>query len=307
MKIFINNARENWVVDRFIHEWNNYNYKQKRNFFGRGTIIWLISPWTWKKIPKKFLKKNKVVCTIHHIDEDKFDDKALFEFQKRDKYIDLYHVISEKTEKQVKKITKKQIKKIPFWVNDKLWFQIESKEFLYEKYDLDKNNFHIGSFQRDTEGSDLISPKLSKGPDQFLDIVKYYNENYKNLVVLLAGKRRQYLINNLEKEGIKYRYLEMVSFQELNELYNLLNLYIVSSRFEGGPQAIMECALSKTPIISTDVGIASEILSNSSIYNMDNFKEARPDPEAAYRSVQKYIMPKGFDQFNKMFEAINEN
>lgn len=307
MKIFINNARENWVVDRFIHEWNIYNYKQKRNFFGRGTIIWLISPWTWKKIPKKFLKKNKVVCTIHHIDEDKFDGKALFEFQKRDEYIDLYHVISEKTEKQVKKITKKQIKKIPFWVNDKLWFQIESKEFLYEKYDLDKNNFHIGSFQRDTEGSDLISPKLSKGPDQFLDIVKYYNENYKNLVVLLAGKRRQYLINNLEKEDIKYRYLEMVSFQELNELYNLLNLYIVSSRFEGGPQAIMECALSKTPIISTDVGIASEILSNSSIYSMDNFKEARPDPEAAYRSVQKYIMPKGFDQFNKMFEAINEN
>ena len=307
MKIFINNARENWVVDRFIQEWNNYNYKQKRNFFGRGTIIWLISPWTWKKIPKKFLKKNKVVCTIQHIDEDKFDDKALVEFQKRDKYIDLYHVISEKTEKQVKKITKKQIKKIPFWVNDKLWFQIESKEFLYEKYDLDKNNFYIGSFQRDTEGSDLISPKLSKGPDQFLDIVKYYHENYKNLVVLLAGKRRQYLINNLEKEGIKYKYLEMVSFQELNELYNLLNLYIVSSRFEGGPQAIMECALSKTPIISTDVGIASEILSNSSIYSMDNFKEARPDPEVAYRNVQKYVMPKGFDQFNRMFEDINEN
>ena len=99
----------------------------------------------------------------------------------------------------------------------------------------------------------------------------------------------------------------MVSFQELNELYNLLNLYIVSSRFEGGPQAIMECALSKTPIISTDVGIASEILSNSSIYSMDNFKEARPDPEVAYRNVQKYVMPKGFDQFNRMFEDINEN
>ena len=53
----------------------------------------------------------------------------------------------------------------------------------------------------------------------------------------------------------------MVSFKELNELYNLLNLYVVSSRYEGGPQAIMECALIKTPIISTDVGIASEILS----------------------------------------------
>jgi hypothetical protein len=40
---------------------------------------------------------------------------------------------------------------------------------------------------------------------------------------------------------------------------------------------------------------------------MDNFKEARPDPEVAYRNVQKYVMPKGFDQFNRMFEDINEN
>ena len=30
----------------------------------------------------------------------------------------------------------------------------------------------VGSFQRDTEGSDLISPKLIKGPDIFIEIVK---------------------------------------------------------------------------------------------------------------------------------------
>ena len=239
--------------------------------------------------------------------EDKFDHKELSDFINRDKYIDLYHVISNKTYKQVEKITKKQIKKIPFWVNDKLWFQIKNKDLLFKKYKLNKNNYYIGSFQRDTEGSDLISPKLSKGPDQFLDIVKYYNENHKNLVVLLAGKRRQYLINHLEKEGINYKYFEMVSFEELNELYNLLDLYIVSSRFEGGPQAIMECAVSKTPIISTDVGIASEILSKNSIYSMENFNNASPDTEIAFRNVQKYVMPSGFSDFNNMFKAINEN
>ena len=59
----------------------------------------------------------------------------------------------------------------------------------------------------------------------------------------------------------------MVDFAVLNELYNLLNLYIVSSRIEGGPQAIVECGLSKTPIISTDVGLAGEILSESSLYS----------------------------------------
>ena len=38
-----------------------------------------------------------------------------------------------------------------------------------EKYNLPKNKFFIGSFQRDTEGHDLISPKLSKGPDIFIE------------------------------------------------------------------------------------------------------------------------------------------
>ena len=61
------------------------------------------------------------------------------------------------------------------------------------------------------------------------------------------------------KTEIPYKYFEMVSLSEINELYNILDIYIVSSRIEGGPQAIVECAISETPIVSTNVGIAPEI------------------------------------------------
>ena len=307
MNIYINTIKENWVVDRFVKEWNEFNFKQKKILFGRKSIIWIIAPWTWSKIPKRYLSKNKVVCTIHHIDEEKFGIEELSEFKERDKYVDLYHVISKSTSIQVKKITKKEIKVIPFWINKNLWFCIEDKETLYKKFNLDKNSYYIGSFQRDTEGSDLVSPKLSKGPDQFLTIAKHFNKSKENLVVLLTGRRRQYLINSLEKEGIKYKYFEMVSFKELNELYNLLDLYIVSSRYEGGPQAIMECALNKTPLISTDVGIASEVLSEESIFDMSTFKNAIPNVEFAYQKVQQYTIPEGFVKFNKLFKDLYEN
>ena len=76
----------------------------------------------------------------------------------------------------------------------------------------------------------------------------------------MTGKRRNYVITELKKRNIDFKYFEMVDFSKINELYNLLDLYIVSSRFEGGPQSILECAATKTPIISTDVGIAKEIL-----------------------------------------------
>ncbi len=307
MRIYFNKVKEDWIVDRYINEWNEYNYKSARSSFISDTLIWIIAPWTWRNVSKRNLKKQKVICTIHHIDEDKFNDIEKEEFLERDKYIDFYHVISNKTHSQVKKLTKKPIFVIPFWINQNLWFQIKDLDKLYSKYHLSKSSYFVGSFQRDTEGFDLKSPKLSKGPDQFIKIVKDLNKKHKNLVVLLTGRRRQYVINELEKEEIEFKYFEMASFNELNELYNMLDLYIVSSRYEGGPAAIMECALTKTPLISTNVGIADEILANKSIYDMSNFSDAKPDIDTAYNNVQKYKIPNGFDEFNLLLRRLYEN
>ena len=99
----------------------------------------------------------------------------------------------------------------------------------------------------------------------------------------------------------------MTNYKTLNELYNILDLYIVASRVEGGPQSILEAAATKTPLISTNVGIAEKILDSSSIYNMENFTEAKPDVEYSYRNVKKYFVPEGFKSFYDMFEFVSEN
>ena len=112
---------------------------------------------------------------------------------------------------------------------------------------------------------------------------------HNNVKIVLTGKRRQYIISKLEELEIPFRYFEMVNFEELNELYNILNLYVVSSRVEGGPQSIMECAISKTPIISTDVGVAPEILNTSSIYDLENVMSGVPDIKFAYQNTKKTI------------------
>ena len=93
-----------------------------------------------------------------------------------------------------------------------------------------------------------------------------------NLKVLLTGPRRNYVINELNKRKIQFTYFRSANQKKLNELYNVLNLYIVSSRIEGAPQAILEAAASKTPVISTNVGIADKILNAKSIYQMSILK-----------------------------------
>jgi len=306
MKIYVSEVNESWVVDRFREEWITYNQDLTVERIKDSDIVWIISPWVWRKISKRNLKSKKVLCTIHHLEEKDFTNKNINEFKKRDAFVDKYHVISKKTKDQLEKLTDKEITYIPFWINQNIWYEIESKKELRRKYKLNTERFIVGSFQRDTEGNDLVSPKLIKGPDRFLKIIKALKKDKENLTVLLTGKRRNYLINEFKKADIDFQYFEMANFSEMNELYNCLDLYIVSSRIEGGPQAIVECGLTKTPIISTDVGIAKEILASESIFNMNNFLSAKPNVEHAFQNSKELTIPVGFEGFKIMFKSFYE-
>ncbi len=307
MKIYLSKINESWIVDRVRDDWYRHNEDISSKKIHNSDIIWIISPWLWRKISKRQLKKRNVVCSIYHIDFDSFDDKEKRDFEDRDKYVDFYHVISKKTKKDLQNLTNKKIISIPFWVDSDTWFPIEEKKELRKELGFDSEDYLIGSFQRDTEGFDMESPKLIKGPDIFLEIVdKIYKEN-KKLKVVLAGNRRNYLINNFKSKKIPYRYFEMVDLETLNKLYNILDLYLVTSRVEGGPQAILECSAIKTPIVSTDVGVASEILSKESIFSPGSFSKAKPNVEFAFEKSQEFIIPLGMKKFRDMFFENYEN
>ena len=68
MKIFINDAKEDWIVDRLKNEFSVYNPKLFTNEAKDADIIWIISPWSWKNVSKKYLKEKQVLCTVHHVD-----------------------------------------------------------------------------------------------------------------------------------------------------------------------------------------------------------------------------------------------
>ena len=303
MKIFISKINESWIIDRVRSEWIENNKDISTNSLRNADIIWIIAPWLWKKIPKKHLKNKIVICSMYHLDGS---NEEIEDFIERDQFVDYYHVISKNTESQVRPFTKKRIKSIPFWVDDKIFFEIKNKQELKKSLGLDQNKFYIGSFQRDTEGSDLKSTKLIKGPDRFIKIISSKFLVNKNIEVILTGKRRQYVIAELEKIGVPYSYFEMVDFKLLNELYNILDLYIVSSRIEGGPQAIIECGLSKTPIISTDVGVAKEILSPKSIFDMSNFENAEANKKIAYENSINFNLINGQQKFIDMFLEVKK-
>lgn len=307
MKVFLSNINESWVVDRFRKDWYTHNPSISTRFINLADIIWIISPWLWKSLPNKHLTNKKVICSIYHIDFENFDEKEEIEFKTRDQFVDLYHVISENTKNQLKNLTNKKIVSLPFWVDQNIFYFIEEKNKLRSKYNFLQDEYLIGSFQRDTEGSDLKSPKLIKGPDVFLELVtKIYEKNNKTKIVL-TGKRRNYLIDNLKKRNIPFKYFEMINQKSLNELYNILDLYLVTSRIEGGPQAVLECGITKTPILSTNVGVAPEILSRESLFKLESFDSAKVDTDYAYKQSLKFVIPKGMLGYREMFKLVYES
>tara|TARA_R110001583_G_scaffold31944_1_gene108872 strand:- start:365 stop:1291 length:927 start_codon:yes stop_codon:yes gene_type:complete len=307
MKIYALAPNENWICDRFVKEWNENNPELVATSPYDCDILWILAGWCWNHIDYRKIDKTKtkVLVTVHHLVPENFNNqKSLLEWQVRDQIADAYHVPCEKTKEQIQNLTEKPIYTFPFWTNDKMWHSID-RDICRSELNLPNDKFIIGSFQRDTLGSDLISPKLEKGPDILADTIITLSRQ-KDVHVLLGGWRRQYIIKRLEDAKIEYTYNELPDFSTLNKMYNSLDLYLVTSRYEGGPQAIVECGLSKTPLISTNVGLAKEILNPNSYTNRaGNILTCMADIEWAYNcSKEISINEKGFDPFYKMFSEI---
>lgn len=156
---------------------------------------------------------------------------------------------------------------------------LEERQRLRTHFGLPVSAYLIGSFQRDTEGRDLKSPKLVKGPDVFFEIVRKLHARGRNIHVVLAGPRRMWLKRQLAEAGIPFTFIgsERGAIDDLKEntleqrtvnlLYNSVDLYVVASRLEGGPKAVLECAAAGVKVISSPVGQAPDVLQPMQLFD----------------------------------------
>jgi glycosyltransferase involved in cell wall biosynthesis len=137
----------------------------------------------------------------------------------------------------------------------------ETKIAVRQKLNIPQSAFVIGSFQKDGNGwEEGLEPKLIKGPDVFLDSIRELKAQIPELYVLLSGPARGYVKVGLGAMQVPYSHLYLDSYPQIGELFQALDLYLVTSRQEGGPKAILESMASGVPIISTRVGQATDLI-----------------------------------------------
>ena len=153
--------------------------------------------------------------------------------------------------------------KIPISIDPNLFQRVNPsfKRASRQKYGVPNDALVIGSFQKDGIGMGAgDAPKLIKGPDIFLNVLEILKQDYDELFVLLSGLARGYVKTGLEKLGIPYKDLGLVDYREICDLYHALDLYIVASREEGGPRAVLESMAAGIPLVSTRVGQAVDLV-----------------------------------------------
>lgn len=138
----------------------------------------------------------------------------------------------------------------------------EIRAHVRQKLGIPAEAFCIGSFQKDGrgwEGEGLV-PKLVKGPDIFLETMAGLARRHPNLMVLLTGPARGYVKQGLEKIGVPYVHQEFEYYPDILPCYHALDLYLITSRSEGGPKALLESWATAVPLVSTRVGMCADLM-----------------------------------------------
>lgn len=214
---------------------------------------------------KEFIEpnyNNKNIITCFHIEpNDNILHFNLKEISLRFNYI---HTSNSKTKEKLidLKVPDNKIIVIPLGVDTYLFRPVTQTEYLQirTKLGIPNNSLCIGSFQKDGAGwSEGFVPKTIKGPDILCDVLKVLSQKYP-IFVLLTGPARGYVKKKLDEYKISYKHIFEKNYFELVKYYNALDLYLTTSREEGGPKAIVESMACGIPLVTTNVGMAEDII-----------------------------------------------
>ncbi len=173
-------------------------------------------------------------------------------------------------------IAPEKVMRIPIGIDTSLFTPVTeaSRIRLREKLNIPHEAIVIGSFQKDGVGWDEgLEPKLIKGPDIFIDVLSKLRSHIPNLFVLLSGPARGFVKANLDTLGIPYCHHFFKNSAEIASLYDALDLYLITSREEGGPKAVLQSMAKKIPLVTTEVGQAKDLVKHGENAMMANVGE----------------------------------
>ncbi len=243
----------------------------KLSSLNQADVVYAVWEYPLLHMDPRKLEGKKVVCQVCNDFMRIHEDPCIIRAKQT---VGLWIAMSRECKEDITPLGYKQFF-IPYAVDTVIFTETlpatESKLQLLDLYGIAENSFVISNFMRDSNGQNLLEPKSQKGTELLLEIG--INLLSRNIPVhfLLAGPRRHWIRKQLDSFGFDYTFVgkqmvgddadvNILSAETINKLYHLSDLHLITSRWEGGPRAVLECAATRTVVVSTPVGIAPDIL-----------------------------------------------
>jgi glycosyltransferase involved in cell wall biosynthesis len=270
-KIHLTGLNSEWVLGKeftYLEKYfKRFGFKTSQSKFAINSMVYL---------PARY----NIKYSFYHL----FGNKVYFDYFHGDpiqnpEFKDIFNYIVNNANKFSKiRITNKKIKQL--FINSGLKEKVEiiplgidRSDFKVISYE-DKLKFKnelgipqskivIGSFQKDGVGwNGGDNPKLIKGPDIFIKVLNRVYKEKKNIFVLLLGPSRNFIKKELSKLNIPHVHIYEKNYLDIYKYYNILDLYLITSRDEGGPKSLLESMTCGVPVVSTPVGQCNDLILN---------------------------------------------
>ncbi len=219
-------------------------------------------------------KSNKNILTLYHIPSYDNIKSILYYLNQK---LDLIHTSNNIAKQKLIEygFEESKIILIPLGVDLSKFkrFNNDLRIKIKKNFNLPHNKIIIGSFQQDCWKNG--TPVERKGPDILCEVLKRLSEQF-DIHVLLTGPGRIFVKKRLDEYHIPYTHIFLNNYKDMVYCYNVLDLYLITSRVEGGPLALLESMATGVPVITTKVGMAPEVINNSIngfITNIDDINQ----------------------------------
>jgi len=233
-----------------------------------GQIVHYGSLWDMAaNVGTRYNERNSIVGTIFHGQKEAPQFREAFGkvLACQEEFVRI-HTASKIMEKRLAAwgIPAEKLARIPLGVDLERFrpASLDQKTMRRRELGIPKGAFCIGSLHKDGVGmGEGEEPKLIKGPDVFLKVVERVNKS-QAVFVLLSAPARGYVRAGLERLGIPYRHVYLGDYLQIPSLYQALDIYLMTSREEGGPKGVLESMATGIPVVATRVGMVPELISS---------------------------------------------
>lgn len=120
-----------------------------------------------------------------------------------------------------------------------------------------------------------------KGFPVLMEIVRKAAAQIPNLHLLMLGPGWADPVRELRASGIQARYLDFLPRSAIPKIFSALDVYLMTSRVEGGPCTVLEAMACQTPVVATRVGLVPDVIDDG----VNGFSAEVDDVETLTRAV----------------------